>query len=44
MSRAEFPGDFPEFYEFTLYKNFVNFLKVAIPIMAIDVKNNKNHM
>ena len=35
-------SELPDFYEFTLYMNFANFVKVAIPMMA-DVKNFKNH-
>ena len=36
--------EFLDFYKFTLYMNFANFLKMAIPMMAIYVKNFKNHI
>ena len=37
-------GEFSDFYKFTLYMNFANFLKMAFPMMAIYVKNLKNHI
>ena len=36
--------EFPDFYEFTLYMNFANFLKMTIQMMAIFDRNFKNHI
>ena len=36
--------EFLDFYEFLLYMNFANFLKMAISIMAIFSENFVNHI
>jgi len=37
-------GEFLDFCEYILYMIFANFLKIAIPIMAIFSKNFESHM
>ena len=37
-------GEFSDFFEFILYMNFAIFLKMAISIMAMFVKDSKNHI
>ena len=42
--KNDIQGEFPDFYELTLYINFANFLKTVIPIMIIFVAKFKNHI